>query len=362
MTTTQVIPESSGQYKAKAYAATNAKSPLDPITIPRRDPGDDDVQIEILFCGICHSDLHQVRNEWSVMPTVYPCVPGHEIVGRVTKVGSAVTKFKPGELAAVGCLVDSDGNCPECQAGLEQFCPHMTLTYNSPDVHLGGVTYGGYSDSIVVKEHFALRVPSNLNLAGTAPLLCAGITTYSPMRHWGVTKGKKVGVVGLGGLGHMAIKFAHALGAHVVVFTTSPNKKEDALRLGADEVVVSRNTDQMSKHTDTFDFILDAVSAEHDINAYIQLLRRDGNITIIGGVDKPHAVSAFGLLFKRRSLSGSLIGGIDETQEMLDFCGKNNITADVEVIPIQKVNEAYERLSRADVKYRFSIDMASLKS
>ena len=238
----------------------------------------------------------------------------------------------------------------------------MILTYNSPDVHLGGVTYGGYSDSIVVKEHFVLRVPSNLNLAGTAPLLCAGITTYSPMRHWGVTKGKKVGVVGLGGLGHMAVKFAHALGAHVVVFTTSPNKKEDALRLGADEVVVSRNTDQMRKHSDTFDFILDAVSAEHDINAYIQLLRRDGNITIVGGVDKPHSVSAFGLLFKRRSLSGSLIGGIDETQEMLDFCGKHNVTADVEVIPIHKVNEAYERLSRADVKYRFSIDMASLKS
>jgi len=362
MTTTQVSSESRGQYKAKAYAASNAKSPLDSITIPRRDPGDDDVQIEILFCGICHSDLHQVRNEWSVMPTVYPCVPGHEIVGRVTKVGSAVTKFKHGDLAAVGCLVDSDGNCPECQAGLEQFCTHMTLTYNSPDVHLGGVTYGGYSDSIVVKEHFVLHVPSNLNLAGTAPLLCAGITTYSPMRHWGVTKGKKVGVVGLGGLGHMAVKFAHALGAHVVVFTTSPNKKEDALRLGADEVVVSRNTDQMRMHEGNFDFILDAVSAEHDINAYIQLLRRDGNITIIGGVDKPHAVSAFGLLFKRRSLSGSLIGGIDETQEMLDFCGKHNITADVEVIPIHKVNEAYERLSKADVKYRFSIDMASLKS
>jgi alcohol dehydrogenase (NADP+) len=362
MTTTQVSSESIGHYKAKAYAASNAKSSLDPITIPRRNPGDDDVQIEILFCGICHSDLHQVRDEWSVMPTVYPCVPGHEIVGRVTKVGSAVTKFKPGDLAAVGCLVDSDGNCPECQAGLEQFCPHMTLTYNSPDVHLGGVTYGGYSDSIVVKEHFVLHVPSNLNLAGTAPLLCAGITTYSPMRHWGVTKGKKVGVVGLGGLGHMAVKFAHALGAHVAVFTTSPNKKEDALRLGADEVVVSRNTDQMRKHAGSFDFILDAVSAEHDINAYIELLRRDGNITIIGGVDKPHAVSAFGLLFKRRSLSGSLIGGIDETQEMLDFCGKHNITADVEVIPMHKVNDAYERLSRADVKYRFSIDIASLKS
>jgi uncharacterized zinc-type alcohol dehydrogenase-like protein len=362
MTTTQVSSEISSQYKAKAYAAAGAKSPLTPITIPRRDPDDHDVQIEILFCGICHSDLHQVRSEWSAMPTVYPCVPGHEIVGRVTKVGSAVIKFKPGDMAAVGCLVDSDGNCPECQDGLEQFCPNMTLTYNSPDVQLGGVTYGGYSDSIVVKEHFVLHVPSNLNLAGAAPLLCAGITTYSPMRHWDVTKGKKVGVVGLGGLGHMAIKFAHALGAHVIVFTTSPNKKEDALRLGADEVVISRNTNEMSKHVNSFDFILDAVSAEHDINAYLQLLRRDGNMTLVGAPDKPHAVAAFSLIFKRRSLSGSLIGGIAETQEMLDFCGKHNITADVEVIPIQKVNEAYDRLSRADVKYRFSIDMASLKS
>jgi alcohol dehydrogenase (NADP+) len=360
--TTQSSPELRGQYKAKAYAAANANSPLVPFTIPRRDPGEHDVQIEVLFCGICHSDLHQVRNEWSTAPTVYPCVPGHEIVGRVTKVGSAVTKFKPGDHAAVGCLVDSDGNCTECRAGLEQFCPHMTLTYNSPDVHLGGVTYGGYSDSIVVKDDFVLHVPSNLNLAGAAPLLCAGITTYSPMRHWGVTKDKKVGVVGLGGLGHMAVKIAHGLGARVVVFTTSTNKKEDALRLGADEVVISRNTDQMSKHVDSFDFILDAVSAEHDINAYIQLLGRDGNITIIGSPNKPYAVSAIGLVLKRRSISGTLIGGIAETQEMLDFCGKNNITADVEIIPIQKVNEAYDRLSRADVKYRFSIDMASLKS
>jgi alcohol dehydrogenase (NADP+) len=296
------------------------------------------------------------------MPTVYPCVPGHEIVGRVTKVGSTVTKFKPGDLAAVGCLVDSDGNCPNCQSGLEQFCPHMTLTYNSPDIHLGGVTYGGYSDSIVVKEHFVLHVPSNLDLAGTAPLLCAGITTYSPMRHWGVTRGKKVGVVGLGGLGHMAVKFADALGAHVVVFTTSLNKKEDAVRLGADEVVVSRNTDEMSKHVGSFDFIIDTVSAEHDINAYLQLLRPDGNLTLVGAPDKPHVVSALSLLFNRRSLSGSLIGGIAETQEMLEFCSKHNITADVEIIPIQKVNEAFERLSRADVKYRFSIDMKSLKS
>jgi uncharacterized zinc-type alcohol dehydrogenase-like protein len=350
-------------YTTKAYSAGSAIAPLGPSTIVRRDPTEHDVQIEILFCGICHSDLHQVRDEWNqVMPTVYPCVPGHEIAGRVTRVGSAVTKFKPGDIAAVGCMVDSDRTCPECQAGLEQFCPNVTLTYNFPDKHLGGVTYGGYSNSVVVDERFVLRVPSNLDLAGAAPLLCAGITTYSPMRHWGVTKGKKVGVVGLGGLGHMGVKFAHALEAHVVVFTTSPNKKEDALRLGADEVVVSRNAGEMQKHAGSFDFILDAVSAEHDINAYIQLLRRDGNITMVGAPEKPLAVAVFGLLFGRRSLSGSPIGGIPETQEMLDFCGAHGITADVEVIPIQKVNEAYERLLKADVKYRFSIDMASLTS
>jgi uncharacterized zinc-type alcohol dehydrogenase-like protein len=350
-------------YNAKAYSAASATSPLASTTISRRDPTEHDVQIEILFCGICHSDLHQVRNEWKeAMPTVYPCVPGHEIVGRITKVGSAVSKFKPGDLAAVGCMVDSDRTCSECQAGLEQFCANFTLTYNFPDKHLGGVTYGGYSDSIVVDQRFVLRVPANLNLAGTAPLLCAGITTYSPMRHWGVTKGKKVGVVGLGGLGHMGVKIAHALGAQVVVFTTSPRKKDDALRLGADEVVISRNPDEMQKHAGSFDFILDAVSADHDINAYVNLLRRDGNITLVGAPEKPLAVSAFSLIMGRRSLSGSPIGGIPETQEMLDFCGQHNITADVEVIPIQKVNEAYERLLKADVKYRFSIDMASLKS
>ena len=350
-------------YNAKAYSAASEISPLASDTILRRNPTERDVQIEILFCGICHSDLHQVRNEWrDAMPTVYPCVPGHEIVGRVTRVGSAVTKYKPGDLVAVGCLVDSDHTCPNCREGLEQFCPNMTLTYNSPDKHLGGVTYGGYSDSIVVDEHFVLRVPSNLDLAGAAPLLCAGITTYSPMRHWGVTTGKKVGVVGLGGLGHMGVKFAHALGAHVVVFTTSPNKKEDALRLGADEVVVSRNSNEMQKHTGSFDFILDAVSADHDINAYLHLLARDGTLTLVGAPEKPLAVAAFSLLFGRRSLSGSPIGGIAETQEMLDFCGDHNVTADVEVVPIQKVNEAYERLLKSDVKYRFSIDMASLKS
>jgi uncharacterized zinc-type alcohol dehydrogenase-like protein len=348
---------------AKAYAAADATSPLAQTTIPRRVPGESDVQIEILFCGVCHSDLHQVRDEWNeVMPTVYPCVPGHEIVGRVTRVGSAVDGFKPGDLAAVGCMVDSDRTCPECQAGQEQFCPNFILTYNFPDKHLGGVTYGGYSDSIVVDQSFVLHVPNNLDLAGVAPLLCAGITTYSPMRHWGVTKGKKVGVVGLGGLGHMGVKFAHALGAHVVVFSTSPNKKEDALRLGADEVVISKNADEMEKHTRSFDFILDAVSADHDINAYINLLSRDGNLTLVGAPNKPLGVAAFALIMGRRSLSGSPIGGIKETQEMLDFCGEHNITADVEVIPIQKVNEAYERLLKSDVKYRFSIDMASLKS
>lgn len=351
-------------HNTKAYSAASATSRLASTKIPRRDPTEHDVQIEILFCGICHTDLHQVRNEWrDVMPTVYPIVPGHEIVGRVSKVGPAVKKFKPGDLVAVGCMVDSDHICPNCKAGLEQFCPNMTLTFNSPDKHgTAPVTYGGYSDSIVVDEQFVLRVPSNLNLAGAAPLLCAGITTYSPMRHWNVTKGKKIGVVGLGGLGHMAVKFGHAFGAHVVVFTTSPGKKNDALRLGADEVVVSRNADEMKKHAGTLDFILDAVAADHDINAYVNLLARDGNITLVGAPAKPLGVAAFGLIMGRRSLSGSAIGGIAETQEMLDFCGQHNITADVEVIPIQKVNEAYERLVKSDVKYRFSIDMASLKS
>jgi uncharacterized zinc-type alcohol dehydrogenase-like protein len=349
-------------YNAKAFSAASATSPLASTTISRRDPTENDVQIEILFCGICHSDLHQVRDEWSgAFPTVYPLVPGHEIVGRVLKTGSAVTKFKPGDLAAVGCMVDSDGTCPECKQGLEQFCPNFTLTYNSPDKQSGGVTYGGYSDSIVVNQRFVLKVPSNLDPAGAAPLLCAGITTFSPMHHWGVTKGNKVGIVGLGGLGHMGVKFAHALGAHVVLFTTSPNKKEDALRLGADEVVVSRNADEMAKHAFSFDFILDAVSADHDINAYLNLLRRDGHLCLVGAPEKPLQVAAFNLIFGRRSLSGSPIGGIAETQQMLDFCGANNITADVEVIPIQKVNEAYDRLAKADVKYRFVIDMASLR-
>jgi alcohol dehydrogenase (NADP+) len=349
-------------YNTKAYSAASATSPLASDTIARRDPTEHDVQIEILFCGICHSDLHMVRNEWGG-GTVYPIVPGHEMVGRVTQVGSAVTKYKPGDLAGVGCMVDSDGTCPQCKANLEQFCPNLTLTYNSPDKHkTAPVTYGGYSDSVVVDERFVLRVPANLDLAGVAPLLCAGITTYSPLRHWGVTEGKKVGVVGLGGLGHMGVKFARAFGAHVVVFTTSPGKTEDALRLGAHEVVVSRNADEMQKHAGSFDFILDTVSAKHDINAYLNLLRLDGNITLVGVPENPLEVAAFSLIMGRRSLSGSNIGGIAETQEMLDFCSEHNITADVEVIPIQKVNEAYERLLKSDVKYRFCIDMASLKS
>lgn len=350
-------------YQAKAYSVASSTSPFASGTITRRETTERDVQIEILFCGICHSDLHTARDEWhSVMPTTYPCVPGHEIVGRVTKVGATVKNFKAGDLVGVGCMIDSDHTCPNCHDGFEQFCPGSTFTYNSPDKHLGGVTYGGYSDSIVVDERFVLRVPANLDLAGVAPLLCAGITTYSPIHRWGDLKGKKVGVAGLGGLGHMGVKFVRALGAHVVVFTTSSNKKEDALRLGAHEVIISTNADEMKKHAGTFNFILDTIAAEHDINAYINMLGRDGNITLVGAPEKPLQISAFALLFGRRSLSGSLIGGIAETQEMLDFCAEHNITSDVEVIPIQKINEAYERLVKSDVKYRFSIDMASLKA
>ena len=350
-------------YQAKAYSVASAASPFTSATIQRREATERDVQIEILFCGVCHSDLHTARDEWSsVMPTTYPCVPGHEIVGRVTRVGASVTKFKKDDLVGVGCMVDSDHTCPNCHDGFEQFCPGSTFTYNSPDKHLGGVTYGGYSESIVVDERFVLSVPVNLNLAGVAPLLCAGITTYSPIRRWGDLTGKKVGIVGLGGLGHMGVKFARAFGAHVVVFTTSPNKKEDAIRLGAHEVIISTNAEEMRAHAGTFNFILDTIAADHDINSYINMLGRDGNITLVGAPETPLQVSAFALLFGRKSLSGSLIGGIAETQEMLDFCAEHSITSDVEVIPIQKINEAYERLLKSDVKYRFSIDMASLKA
>jgi uncharacterized zinc-type alcohol dehydrogenase-like protein len=351
-------------YNAKAYSVASATAPFTAAIIPRRETTERDVQIEILFCGICHSDLHTARNEWSsIMPTTYPCVPGHEIIGRVSGVGSGVTKVKTGDLVGVGCLVGSDQTCPGCQVDLEQFCPDSTFTYNSPDKHgTAPVTYGGYSESIVVDEHFVLAVPANLDPAGVAPLLCAGITTYSPIRRWGDIKGKKVGVVGLGGLGHMGVKFAKAFGAHVVVFTTSPEKKEDALRLGADEVIISTDREQMKAHAGTFNFILDTIAADHDINAYLAMLGLDGNITLVGAPETPLQVSAFALLFGRKSLSGSLIGGIRETQEMLDFCGEHNITSDVEVIPIQQINAAYERLLKSDVKYRFSIDMASLKA
>jgi alcohol dehydrogenase (NADP+) len=356
-------PEASKTYSAKVYSAQSPTSQLAPGKILRRAPRPQDIQIEILYCGVCHSDLHQVRNEWvSMMPTVYPCVPGHEIVGRVVKAGSAVKKFKEGDIAAVGCMVDSCGQCPSCRAGEEQFCDNMaTLTYNSEDKQLGGVTYGGYSESVVVTENFALKVPKQLDLAATAPLLCAGITTYSPLRHWKVKKGQKVGIVGLGGLGHMGVKFAHAFGANVVLFTTSPNKAADAVRLGADEVVVSKNEAEMQKHLASFDFILDTVSAEHDLNAYIDLLKRDGTLTLVGAPPTPSPVKGFGLLFKRRQLAGSIIGGIRETQEMLDFCAEHGFAADIETIRIQQINEAFERLLKSDVKYRFVVDMASLK-
>lgn len=346
--------------KTKSYAANAATTPLAPFSFDRRDPGEHDVQIEILFCGVCHSDVHTVRNEWH--GTTYPCVPGHEIVGRVIKVGAKVDKFKAGDIAGVGCLVDSCRTCGSCEEHLEQFCEKEAIfTYNSPDKHSGGMTLGGYSESIVVDEAFVLRVPPNLDLAATAPLLCAGITTYSPLRHHGVTNGQKVGVVGLGGLGHMGVKLAKAMGAHVVVFTTSLSKVEDALRLGADEVVQSKDEVAMKKHLNSFHFILDTVGAEHDINAYLVLLRRDGNLTQVGVAAEPLAVDVSNLIFGRRSFSGSLIGGLKETQEMLDFCSEHNITSDIELIPIQKVNEAYERLMKSDVKYRFVIDMASLK-
>jgi len=349
---------------AKAYAARSAKGPLGPFDFTRRAVRPQDVQIEILYCGVCHSDLHQARDEWkAVIPTVYPCVPGHEIVGRVVKAGSAVKKFKEGDIAAVGCLVDSCGECENCKDGEEQFCVKFpTFTYNAPDSVSGGVTYGGYSDTIVVDEAFALRVPKGMDLAGAAPLLCAGITTYSPLRHWNVGKGQKVGIVGLGGLGHMGLKFAHAFGAHTVLFTTSPNKAEDARRLGADEVVVSKNANEMAKHAGSFDFILDTASANHDLNQYIALLRRNGTMALVGAPEEPAPVSAFNLLLGRRRLAGSAIGGLRETQEMLDFCAERGITSDIEMIPIQKINEAYERLLKADVKYRFVIDMASLKA
>lgn len=346
-------------HSTKAYAAPSATAPLAPFSFERREPTPNDVQIDILFCGVCHSDIHTVRDEWG--GTIYPCVPGHEIVGRVLKVGSGVKNFKEGDLAAVGCMVDSCRTCGNCRENLEQFCDNgVVFTYNSKDKHTGGVTYGGYSKSIVVDEYFVLRLSDKLDLAASAPLLCAGITTYSPMRHWKVEKGQKVGVVGLGGLGHMAVKFAHAFGAQVVLFTTSPGKTADAKRLGADEVVISKNDDDMKKHATSFDFIIDTVSAKHDLNAYLTLLKRDGTMTLVGAPPEAIPVEAFSLIIRRRQLTGSLIGGIRETQEMLDFCAERGITCDIELIPIDKINEAYERMLKSDVKYRFVIDLASL--
>ncbi len=345
-------------YSTKAYATTGATAPLGATVIERRSPTPSDVQIQIQYCGVCHSDLHYARNEWHF--TQYPAVPGHEIVGRVTAVGSGVKKFKVGDTVGVGCLVDSCRTCPDCRSGLEQFCANMVMTYGSTDQHLGTPTLGGYSQSIVVTEDFVLRMPANLNLAAAAPLLCAGITTYSPLRHWKVGPGQKVGIVGLGGLGHMGVKFAKAFGAQVVLFTTSPGKVADGKRLGAHEVVVSTNEAQMAAQAGTFDFILDAVSATHDINAYLNLLKHDGNLVLVGAPEKPLPVAAFPLIFRRRSFSGSLIGGLPETQEMLDFCGQHNITCDIELIRMDQINTAYERMLKSDVKYRFVIDMASL--
>ncbi len=347
-------------YNAKAFAALTQTSPLAPFALQRRDPGAHDVQIQILYCGVCHTDVHIARNEWH--GTTYPCVPGHEIVGRVVKAGAQVKKFKEGDLAGVGCLVDSCRTCENCREDLEQFCTASpTFTYNAPDKVSGGMTYGGYSDSVVVDEAFTLRMPKNLNLAASAPLLCAGITTFSPLRHYKVGKGQKVGVVGLGGLGHMGVKLAKAFGAHVVVFTTSASKVQDALRLGADEVVNSRNEEEMKKQLNTFHFVLDTVAAQHDINAYLALLKRDGTLAQVGVPAEPLSIHVSSLIFGRKNFTGSLIGGIKETQEMLDFCGEHNITSDIELIPVQKINEAYERLLKSDVKYRFVIDMASLK-
>ena len=345
----------------KAFGTEAADAPLKPLEIKRRIATPHDVEIEILFCGICHSDLHTARNEWR--GTIYPIVPGHEIVGRVTNVGEHVKNYKVGDLAAVGCMVDSCRECEYCKEDLEQFCePGNTLTFNSPEKHIGGQTYGGYSESIVVDEHFVLRVPENLDLAGTAPLLCAGITTYSPLKHWNVGKDSKVGVVGIGGLGHMAIKIAKAMGAHVTVFTTSQSKFEDAKRLGADEVVLSKDAEQMKAHAGKLNVIIDCVSAQHNMDEYLALLKVDGALVLVGAPMEPLPVTSFSLIGGRKSFAGSNIGGIKETQEMLDFCAEHNITADVEVIGVNDVNDAYERLVKGDVKYRFVIDMASLKN
>lgn len=346
--------------QASAYAAQSATTPLAPARIERREPGPTDVRIDIAFCGVCHSDVHTARSEWP--GTSYPVVPGHEIVGRVSAVGGKVKGFRPGDLAGVGCLVDSCRTCASCGEGLEQYCEGgLVATYNSPDRHTGGMTYGGYSSHIVVDEAFVLRIPGSLDLAASAPLLCAGITTYSPLREWGVGPGKRVGVVGLGGLGHMAVKLASAMGAEVVLFTTSPGKAADAKRLGATETVVSSDRAAMKREAGKLDFILNTVAASHDLDAYLELLRRDGTLCLVGVPERPHpSPGVANLVFWRRRLAGSLIGGIRETQEMLDFCGERGIVADIEMIPMSEVNTAYDRMVRSDVRYRFVIDMATL--
>jgi uncharacterized zinc-type alcohol dehydrogenase-like protein len=341
------------------YAAQQATTPLAPFSFSRRDPKEHDVAIQIEYCGVCHSDIHSTRNEWK--NAVYPMIPGHEIIGRVTAVGSAVKKFKAGDRVGVGVIVDSCRTCTSCQAGEEQYCEvGATLTYGAQDKY-GDLTQGGYSNNIVTDEHFVHRVSEKLDPAGVAPLLCAGITTYSPLRYWKAGPGKKVGVVGLGGLGHMALKFAHSFGAHVVQFTTSPSKIEDAKRLGADEVVISKDADAMKKEANSFDFIIDTVSAVHDLNEYLPLIKRDGVYCQVGLPEEPPTIHMGNLIFKRRNLSGSIIGGMAETQEMLEYCAEHNITSDVEVISIDKINEAFERVVKADVKYRFVIDMSTLK-
>ncbi len=346
--------------KTKAYAAFAAKSPLEPFSFTRRDVLPNDVKIDILFCGVCHSDIHTARDEWGGT-TTYPCVPGHEIVGRVVAVGRDVKKFKEGDLAAVGCMVDACRDCHSCHENIEQFCEDVVFTYNSPDQHPGGVTYGGYSTNIVVDENFVLQVRNGVDLAATAPLLCAGITTYSPLRHWKIGKGHTVGVVGLGGLGHMAVKLANAFGAEVILFTTSAGKSADAKRLGAQEAVISKDEDAMNAHAKSCDFIIDTVSAKHDIDSYLNLLKRDGTLCMLGVPPAPVPVGAFSLIRWRHRLAGSLIGGIAETQEMLDFCADRGITCDIEKIKIDYINQAYERMLRSDVKYRFVIDIESLK-
>jgi alcohol dehydrogenase (NADP+) len=344
----------------RGYAAREARSPLAPFQFERREPGARDVQLEILFCGVCHSDLHMARNEWG--SSLYPMVPGHEIIGRVVRTGSGVKKFKVGDLAGVGCMVDSCRSCANCKDGLEQYCEAgSTATYSGREKDGKTLTQGGYSDAIVVDEDFVLKVPTSLDPAAAAPLLCAGITTYSPLQQWKVGPGQRVGVVGLGGLGHMGVKLARAMGAHVIVFSQTDKKKQDALRLGANEVVVSSDRNEMAAHRGKLDFILDTVSAQHDLNAYLRLLRRDGHLVLVGAPEKPLEVQPFALIARRRSFSGSMIGGIQETQEMLDFCGQHGIVSDIELIPIQQVNEAYERLLKGDVRYRFVIDLKSLR-